>query len=72
MSAVIVKRFTGGYAGTRRYSIRKHADGTFQIYHDNPYEGIPQSYQHDYVVLTGRYAHVEAAEAELLRLLNVA
>ena len=71
MPATVVKRFTGGYTGTQRYSIRKHANGTFQIYHDNPYEGIDQPYQHDDHALSGNYADVESAEAELLRLLNL-
>ena len=68
MSAIIVKRFVGGYNGAERYSIRKHADGTFQVYHDNPFEGIDQPYQHDDQALSGLYADAESAEAELLRL----
>ena len=66
MSAEIVKRFVNGFG--HRYSIRKHHNGAFQIYHDNPYEGIPQ-YDQDYQQpLGGLYTDAESAEAELLRI----
>ena len=67
VSAVIVKRFVGGYSGQERYSVRKHPNGSFQIWHDNYYEDCKQSDQED-MPLTGLYADVESAEAELLRL----
>ena len=68
MSAVVVKRFVGGHSGQERYSIRKHANGSFQVFHDNPYEGTNQGYQNDDLPLTGLFADAESAEAELLRL----
>lgn len=68
MPAVIVKRFVGGYTGNERYSIRRHEDGVFQVYFDNPYEGIPQTVEDDFVALSGLYADVQSAEAELRRL----
>jgi hypothetical protein len=71
MSAVVVKRFVGGYTGTQRFSIRKHSNGTFQVYHDNPFEGTGQSYQYDDQPLSGLYADAESAEAELLRLMLI-
>jgi hypothetical protein len=68
MPAIVVKRFVGGFTGTQRYSIRQHSNGTFQIYHDNPFEGVPQPYQYDDQPLSGLYADAESAEAELLRM----
>jgi len=68
MSAVIVKRFTGGYTGTEIYSIRRHPNGAFQIFHDNPYAGTNQGYEDDDQPLPGLYADIESAEAELQRL----
>jgi hypothetical protein len=68
MSAVVVKRFIGGYSGAERYSIRRHANGTFQNYHDNPFEGTNQGYEHDHQPLPGLYADMERAEAELRRM----
>ena len=68
MSAVVVRRYVGGYNNTQRYSIRRHANGTFQIYHDNPFEGINQPYQNDDQPLSGLFADADSAEAELLRL----
>jgi hypothetical protein len=68
MSAVVVKRFVGGYSGQERYSIRKHPNGSFQVFHDNPYEGTNQGYENDVLPLTGLHADAESAEAELVRL----
>jgi hypothetical protein len=68
MSAVVVKRFVGGYTGTQRYSIRKHSNGSFQAYHDNPFEGTSQIYENDEQPLTGLFVDAESVEAELVRL----
>ena len=68
MSAVAVKRFVEGYSGQERYSIRKLTNGSFQVFHDNPYEGTNQGYENDDLPLTGLYADAESAEAELVRL----
>jgi len=67
VSADVVKRFVGGYSGQERYSIRKHSNGSFQAFHDNPYEGIGQGYEGD-LPLTGLYADATSTEAELVRL----
>jgi hypothetical protein len=64
-----VKRLVGGYTGKQRYSIRKHPNGSFQAFHDNPHEGIGGGYDDDDdEPLTGLFADAESAEAELLRL----
>jgi hypothetical protein len=68
MLAVVVKRLVGGYSGQERYSIRKHPNGSFQAWHDNPYEGTNQSYKNDDLPLTGLFADAESVETELLRL----
>jgi hypothetical protein len=70
MPAVTVKRFVKTFrqGGHTHYSIRRRDDGSFQLYHDNPYAGIPQPYEFDYVQLSGRFADVSTAEAELLRM----
>jgi hypothetical protein len=57
----------GGYNGQELYSVRRHSNGSFQVWHDNYYEGCKQSDQ-DGLPLTGFYADTESAEAELLRL----
>jgi hypothetical protein len=67
MPAVIVKRFVGGYTGTQRYSIRRHDNGTFRIYHDNPFEGTGQPYQNDDQALEGIFPDAKTAEKELSR-----
>ena len=68
MSSIVIKRFIGGYTGHERYSIRKHSNGSFQVFHDNPYEGIPQCNEEEDHPLTGLFADAETAEAEFLRL----
>ena len=68
MSAVVVKRYVGGYTGTEGYSIRKRPNGSFQANHDNPYEGTNQGYENDDVPLTGLFANAKSAEDELIRL----
>ena len=68
MSADVVKRFIGGYSGQERYSIRKHTNGSFQVFHDNPYEGTNQGYENDDLPLTGLFSDPKLVEAELLRL----
>jgi hypothetical protein len=67
MSAEVVRRFIGGYGGNARWSIRRRPDGAFQIYQDNPYEGINQPYQFDDRAVSGLFADIEDAEAELFR-----
>jgi hypothetical protein len=68
MNAVVVKRLVGGLNGQARYSIRRHPNGSFQAFHDNPYEGTNQGYENNDLPLTGLFADVETAEAELLRM----
>jgi hypothetical protein len=70
MTTVTVKRFIKNFAhgGCQHYSIRRREDGSFQLYHDDPYLGIPQFYEFDYEQISGRYADVRTAEAELLRI----
>jgi hypothetical protein len=68
VSAEVAKRFMGGYGGQERYSIRKHPNGSFQVFHDNPYEGANQGYENDDLPLSGLYDDAASAEAELLRL----
>jgi hypothetical protein len=70
MTAVTVKRFVRNLAEGARahYSIRRRADGLFQVYHDDPYVGINQPYQFDDKAISGLFAEVETAEAELLKL----
>jgi hypothetical protein len=65
MSAEVVKRFVSELG--QRYSIRRHANGTFQAYHDNPFEGANQGYQDDERPVGGLFSDVEGATAELLR-----
>jgi len=67
MSVVIVRRYTGGLEGKARFSIRQRPDGSFQAYHDNPYEDCNQPYQFDYEPITGLFVDVESAEADLFR-----
>ena len=70
MPAVTVKRFVMTFAqgGCTHYSIRRRDDGSFQLYHDDPYAGIPQPYEFEYLQISGRFADVPTAEAELLRI----
>ncbi|MHB8811804.1 MAG: hypothetical protein ACYDAE_00890 [Steroidobacteraceae bacterium] len=69
-STVVVKRFLiefpGG--GSSHYSIRRRADGLFQVYHDDPYRGINQPYEFEDKAISGLFADASAAEAELMRL----
>jgi hypothetical protein len=67
MSAVVVRRFVGVCKPCARYSIRRHPDGAIQVYHDNPYEGINHPYEFDDEPISGLFADVETAEAELFR-----
>jgi hypothetical protein len=70
MPPITVKRFVRAFAegGCTHYSIRSRDDGTYQLYHDDPYLGIDQPYQFDYEQISGRYADLETAEAELRRM----
>jgi hypothetical protein len=69
MSTVIVKRFAivFGGGGRTHYSIRRRPDGLFQLYHDDPFLGINQSYQFDDKPISGLFADLTVAEAELPR-----
>jgi hypothetical protein len=62
---IIVKRFDRNGA---RYSIRCRPDGTFQVWHDNPYAGIGQGYDDEDEPISGIFASSEMAETELLRI----
>ena len=70
MPIVTVKRYVKTFAkgGRTHFSIRRRDDGSFQLYHDDPYAGIPQPYEFDYRQISGRFADIPAAEAELLRM----
>ena len=70
MPAVIVKRFVRKIAeGVRsHYSIRRRSDGLFQLYHDDPYRGVNQPYSSEDQAISGLFADLEVAEAELLRM----
>jgi len=67
MSAIVVRRYVGGYEGRQRYSIRRRPDGSFQIFHDNPYESVNQPYQWDDAAVSGLFTDFETAEAEWFR-----
>ena len=49
----------------QRYSIRLRADGLFQAYDDNIYEGL--GYGYDDEPIAGIFADADSAEVELLR-----
>ncbi len=66
MSATVVKTYFGT-SEHDRWSIRRWDDGSFQAFHDNPYRGVSQPYEGDYHQVSGRFATVEDAEAELLK-----
>lgn len=70
MPIVTVKRFVQIFpqGGRTHYSIRRRDHGSFQLYHDDPFAGIPQPYEFDYRQISGRFADVPSAEAELLRM----
>jgi hypothetical protein len=69
MSSVTVKRFVKKFAGSRsHYSIRRRDDGLFQIYRDDLFLGISQPYEFDDQSISGLYADVDGAQAELFRL----
>ena len=69
MSTVIVKRFVRSSDGGRsHYSIRRRPDGLFQLYHDDRYLGISQPYEFEDEAISGLYADIGTAEAELLRM----
>jgi hypothetical protein len=67
MSTVIVRRYSVGPEGGARFSIRQREDGSFQVYRDNPYEGTGQTYQSGDEPISGIFADVDSAEAELFR-----
>jgi hypothetical protein len=69
LPATVVKTFSGSrYVPTDRWSIRRWEDGTFQVFHDNPFEGIYPSDASSYRQVSGRFATLEGAEAELFRM----
>jgi hypothetical protein len=65
-----MKRFAiiFGGGGRTHYSIRRRSDGLLQLYHDDPFLGIDQPYQFDDKPISGLFADLAAAEAELLRI----
>jgi hypothetical protein len=67
---VTVKRFVRIFAegGRSHYSVRRRSDGLFQVYHDDPYARIQQPYQFEDEPISGIFADLEGAEAELLRM----
>jgi len=68
LPATVVKTFSRKLTSDR-WSIRQWEDGSFQIFHDNPYEGLyPSDPDRYYQQVSGRFETVEAAEAELLRM----
>ena len=67
MSAEIVRRYGGGLKALAKFSIRKRQDGSFQAYHDNPFLESDQDYEPDSKPISGLFADVETAEAELFR-----
>ena len=67
LPAVVVKTFVGVFNQNDRWSIRRWDDGSFQVFHDNPFEGINQPYASHYRQVSGRFATVDEAEAELFR-----
>jgi hypothetical protein len=70
MSAVTVKRFIRRHSegGRSHYSIRRRDDGLFQVYHDDLYLGINRPYQFEDKAISGLFADLEGAQAELLSL----
>jgi hypothetical protein len=69
MSTVIVKRFVRDIAGApSHYSIRCRPDGLFQLWHDDAYAGMDPPYEFEDEPISGIYADVGTAEAELLRM----
>ena len=67
MPATVVKTFFAPLRQNDRWSIRRWDDGSFQVFHDNPYQGIDQPYKGDYLQISGRFATAEDAEAELFK-----
>jgi hypothetical protein len=65
-STTTVKRFVAN--GGSHYSIRRRSDGLFQVFHDDPYLGINQSYEFHDKQWGGLLDSAEATERELLRL----
>lgn len=70
MQAITVKRFIRAHeeGGRSHYSIRRRSDGSFQLFHDDPYLGISQPYEFDDIAISGLFADLEAAEKELCRI----
>ena len=66
---VVIKRFKLDHptGGTSHYSIRHRFGRVYQIFHDDPYVGIPQPYEFDYEVISGHFGDLASAEAELRR-----
>ena len=68
MPATAVKTFSRKLTNDR-WSIRQWEDGSFQVFHDNPYECLyPSDPDRHYRQVSGRFRTVEAAEAELFRM----
>jgi hypothetical protein len=70
MSMVVIKRYKRSHAngGISHYSICHRLDRVYQIFHDDPYVGIPQPYEFDYRVISGHFGDLVSADAELRRM----
>jgi len=69
VSTVIVKRFVRGHhCSLSHYSIRRRADGLFQLWRDDAYAGMDPPYEFEDEPISGIYADIGTAEAELLRM----
>jgi hypothetical protein len=68
MPTVTVKRFVRRFPeGVRYFSIRRRDDGIFQLWDDDKYRGIYQpDVDYDFPI-SGLFADLQTAEAELLR-----
>jgi hypothetical protein len=68
MSTVTVKRFVHRFLnGVHHFSIRRRDDGIFQLWDDDRYRGIYQpDVDYDFPI-SGLFAELQTAEAELLR-----
>jgi hypothetical protein len=67
VSAAVVKTFVGHLGQNDRWSIRRRDDGSYQVFHDNPFEGVSQPYASDDRPASGLFSSAEDAEAELFR-----
>lgn len=70
MPEVVVKRFVDRFAsgGGVRYSIRRRADGLFQLFRDEPDSEFNRQHQIEDYPIPGLYANEAMAQRELLSL----